>query len=189
MFGLFDNRKGLRGKLRRKPYRDAYVGEHVRRWIAHQIRALRDSRGWNQGEFSRRLGKPQSVVSRLEDASYGKMTINTLLEVASTLDVALLVRFVDYPTFLRQTADISTPAMQVESYSDASLSGVTYGADFVTTSYRVTANPLVVDDYSDSENESGMATSFAWQEISGYAEPAVSDYGRFDDGNSVTVLQ
>ena len=39
--------KALLQKLRQKNYRDAYVAEHVRRGIAHQIRALRDQRKWN----------------------------------------------------------------------------------------------------------------------------------------------
>lgn len=113
MIGLFDLRKSLPKKLKKKAYRDAYVGEHVRRWIAHQIRSLRDKKEWSQGELSRRMEKPQSVISRLEDPSYGKMTVNTLLEVASTFDVALLIKFVDYPTFLNETADLSPRAMQV----------------------------------------------------------------------------
>jgi hypothetical protein len=94
------------------------LAEHVRRGIAYQIRTLRDQRGWNQGAFSKQLGKPQSVVSRLEDPSYGKFTIQTLLEISRVYDVALQVRFVPYSSFLQQTRDVSTDSMKVLSFDD-----------------------------------------------------------------------
>lgn len=118
MFTISRISKKLIEKLGRKAYRAAYVGEHVRRGIAAQIRAMRDQRGWNQGRLSVELGKPQSVVSRLEDPSYGKVTVQTLLEVAATFDVALQVRFVPFSKFLQQTRDVSTRSMQVVSFTD-----------------------------------------------------------------------
>jgi transcriptional regulator with XRE-family HTH domain len=118
VFAIFKMGSKLLQKLGRKPYRDAYVGEHVRRGVAYQIRALRDQRGWNQGEFSAALGKPQSVVSRLEDPGYGKLTIQTLLKIASVFDLAIQVRFVSYSSFLRQTQDVSTSSMHVPSFDD-----------------------------------------------------------------------
>jgi hypothetical protein len=118
MFGMSEFSRKVWDKLRKKVYRRAYVEEHVRRWIASQIRAMRDhpSRQWNQGEFSRRIKKPQSVVSRLEDPSYGKMTIQTLLEVAAAFDVALIVKFVSFCRFLRETNDLTIESMQVENF-------------------------------------------------------------------------
>lgn len=108
-------------KLRKRAYRRAYVGEHVRRGIAHQIRALREDPGrdWNQGELSKRLGKPQSVVSRMEDPSYGKLTVQTLLEVAAVFDVALSIRFVSFPAFVAQIRDLTEESMQVESFDQS----------------------------------------------------------------------
>src|SRR5437763_6444091 len=106
VFAISSLPKKLLQKLLRKGYRDAYVAEHVRRGIAYQIRALRDQRGWNQGKLSQKLGKPQSVVSRMEDPGYGKLSVQSLLEVASTFDVALQVRFVPYSAFLQQTRDL-----------------------------------------------------------------------------------
>lgn len=118
MFTSSSISKKLFAKLGRKAYRAAYVGEHVRRGIAAQIRAMRDQRGWNQGKLSGEMGKPQSVVSRLEDPSYGKVTVQTLLEVATTFDVALQIRFVPFSTFVSQTRDVSTTAMRVVSFAD-----------------------------------------------------------------------
>ena len=79
---------------------------------------MRDQRGWNQGKLSAEMGKPQSVVSRLEDPSYGKVTVQTLLEVAATFDVALQIRFVPFSTFIQQTRDVSTQSMKVVSFDD-----------------------------------------------------------------------
>jgi hypothetical protein len=45
------------------------------------------------------------------------MSLQTLLELASAFDVALSVKFVDYPTFVRETKDVSTANMQVPSFS------------------------------------------------------------------------
>ena len=118
MFAISSIGRKLLEKLQKRAYRHAYLAEHVRRGIAYQIRALRNQRGWNQGAFSKNLGKPQSVVCRLEDPSYGKVTIQTLLEVANVYDVALQVRFVPYSAFLQQTRDISTESKKVLSFDD-----------------------------------------------------------------------
>lgn len=109
----------LLSKLKSKVYRAAYVAENVRMGIALQIRAMREQRsGMSQAELGKLLGKPQSVVSRLENPDYGKATVQTLQEVADAFDVALLIKFVTYPEFLRQTEDVSPEGLRVESYSD-----------------------------------------------------------------------
>jgi transcriptional regulator with XRE-family HTH domain len=121
MFSISKVSRTLWAKLRRPAYRSAYLSEHVRRGLAHQIRALRDQRDWKQGRLAKELGKPQSVVSRLEDPSYGKVTIQTLLEVAKAFDVALQVRFVSFSDFIRNTRDLSTASMEVASFGDDKL--------------------------------------------------------------------
>lgn len=114
-------RRKLADRLSNRDYRHAYVAEHVRTWIAQQIRALREERGWSQGELGQRSGKPQSVISRLEDPDYGKLTIQTLLDISEAFDVALEVRFVDFPTFVQRSRDLSTEAMRVSSFAATSL--------------------------------------------------------------------
>lgn len=108
----------LTQKFRNKRYREAFVGSRVRNWIAFQIRTIRKDRGWSQVDFAKEINKPQSVISRLEDPNYGKLTVQTLLDVAATFKVALVIRFVDFPTFIRQTSDVSSSAMTVEEYSE-----------------------------------------------------------------------
>jgi transcriptional regulator with XRE-family HTH domain len=118
VFAISSIGRKLLGKLQKTAYRHAYLAEHVRQGIAYQIRALRNQRGWSQGKFAKLLGKPQSVVCRLEDPDYGKVTVQTLLEVANVYDVALEVRFVSYSSFLRRTRDISPTAMYVPAFKD-----------------------------------------------------------------------
>lgn len=110
--------KRLFEKLKSKPYRQAYVAEHVRTGIAYQIRALRTQRGWSQKRLAEEMGKPQSVVSRLEDPDYGKVSIQTILEGAAAFDVALLVQYVSFPEFLRRTRDVSPKALRADSFSE-----------------------------------------------------------------------
>jgi transcriptional regulator with XRE-family HTH domain len=103
-------------RLKSKEYRDAYVAEHVKRGISYQIRALRDQRQWSQSDLSQKLGKAQSVVSRIEDPNYGKFTVQTLLEVAAAFDVALLVRFAPISEMLDIVRDVSPAALEVAPY-------------------------------------------------------------------------
>ncbi len=120
MFASFSKR--LLSKLRSKKYRDAYVAENVRTGIAYQIRAMREQRdAMSQKDLGKLMHKPQSVVSRLEDPDYGKLTLQTLLRVAAAFDVALLVQFVTHEEFLRRTLDVSPRALEVDSFSSIQL--------------------------------------------------------------------
>lgn len=123
--------KRLFEKLTRKAYREAYVAEHVRTGIAYQIRALRDQRGWTQKKLSEVLNRPQSVVCRLEDPDYGKLSVQTLLNIASAFDVALLIKFVTFSDFLLRTRDVSPGALVAESFDPKQLKplAVVVGAD------------------------------------------------------------
>jgi hypothetical protein len=62
------------------------------------------------------LDKPQSVVSRLEDPNYGRWTLQTLFDVARKLDRAVIIRFVDFPTFIRWSDDMSDEATLPSAY-------------------------------------------------------------------------
>lgn len=98
-----------------KEYRSSYVEEHIRVFLANQIRSLRGD--MTQTEFGRLVGKPASVISRIENENYSGVSLNTLLEIASALDVALLVRFVDFPTFQEIAGDMSVEAARPSSFS------------------------------------------------------------------------
>ena len=92
----------------RKEYRDGYVASRVRTSIALQIRALREQRSLSQREFADRLGKPQSVISRLENTEYGRVSVQTLLDIAAALDIALVVKFCALREFLTKCQILPT---------------------------------------------------------------------------------
>ncbi|MBH9807673.1 helix-turn-helix domain-containing protein, partial [Clostridioides difficile] len=73
----------------KKAYRDGYLETRVRNGVAAQVRALREKLGLSQTEFGKLIGKPQTVVSRLEDPDYGRVSIRSLLDVAEGANVAL----------------------------------------------------------------------------------------------------
>lgn len=104
----------LAPKLADKAYRNSYVAHQTRQFLARQVRKLRGDK--SQTEFGELLGKPQSVVSRLEDPNYGKWALQTLFDVAASLDRAVIVRIVDYPTFLRFTSDMTDAAARPKAY-------------------------------------------------------------------------
>jgi transcriptional regulator with XRE-family HTH domain len=75
----------------------------------------------SQAEFARKIGKSQQIVSRLENPAYHGWTVATLFEVAAKLGITAFVRFVDFPTFLRHTEDMSESAMRPASYSQSEM--------------------------------------------------------------------
>lgn len=106
-------------KLRRKSYRDAYVKAHLEQGIAFQLRDIRIARGLTQGQVAKALGiKSQSAVARLEDPSYGRMSISTLLKVAAFFDVALVTKFVPYSRFLCEVENLTPTALTVPSFDE-----------------------------------------------------------------------
>lgn len=105
--------------LKDKAYRDAYVREHIRIGLPYQIRAMREEecRKWTQKELGDRADKPQNVISRIEDPTYGKLTLQTLLELASAFDVALVVKFVPFTKFITEFDDVSPRSLEAKDYA------------------------------------------------------------------------
>ena len=104
--------------FKNKKLRDSYISGRVRTSIALQIRELREKQELTQTDFAKKIGKPQSVVSRLEDTEYGRVTLKTLLDIAGTLNISVVVKFVSFDEFLRQHGDISPAALAVETFDE-----------------------------------------------------------------------
>ncbi len=105
-------------KLRNKEYRDAFVSSNVKHALARQIRSIREQRDWTQTEMGEKAGKPQNVISRLENPDYGQISIQTLLDIASTFDVGLLVRFVRFNEFISRNSDVTPKSFEVPEFGD-----------------------------------------------------------------------
>lgn len=108
-------------KLANKDYRHAYMKEGVRSWIARQVRILREQRGWSQEDLGHETNKPQSAISRIEDPDYGRLSLQTLFDLASAYDVGILVQFVTWDDWLSRMDDVSIEAMQKDSFDGEQL--------------------------------------------------------------------
>jgi transcriptional regulator with XRE-family HTH domain len=122
--------KRLADELGEKRMRDAYLAAQTRTKLVNQIRAIRTQRGWSQGDFAKRLGKPQSNISRLENREYGNFTLKTLLELANIFDCGLVVEFAPYEEFLLRTHDLAAGVLEVPQFHSAALQPLT--EDLVT---------------------------------------------------------
>lgn len=130
-------------QLKDKEYRDAYMADHVRAGIAYQIQALREQAGLTQAQLAARLNTRQSVISRLENTEYGKVSVQTLLDVASALDIALNVRFCDYRQFLDSISDVSPAALRVSSFENTVWNVPTASVAVSVLVYRTGNQPSV----------------------------------------------
>ncbi len=111
--------KPIISQLPNKEFRQSYISSHTKRFLAAQIKNLRGER--TQKEFAKILGTTQSVVSRYEDPDYGQVTLQTLLDAASKLDIALVVRFASFSDFFRITSDYSSNMQRPESFNTKNL--------------------------------------------------------------------
>ncbi|MEW6687556.1 MAG: helix-turn-helix transcriptional regulator [Pseudomonadota bacterium] len=105
-------------RLANKASRRAYVRAELVNGVASQIRILRQERNWTQVQLAKRLKTTQTVVSRLEDPSYGKFSIQTLLQVGDAFDVALHVRYMPFSEFMLRTWDTSPHRFSAASYDE-----------------------------------------------------------------------
>lgn len=110
---LSNRAKDLLPTLDNEKSRKAYLESHIRMFLANQIRAMRGDE--SQEEFGDEIHKPQSVVCRLENIETAK-SIPSLLEIANAKGVALLVKFVDFATYLQLTNEFSDETLAPKSY-------------------------------------------------------------------------
>lgn len=106
-----------------KEFRDEYVADQVRTRIALLIRALREQadREWSQARLGQEMGKPQSVVSRIENPDYGKLSLQTLFEVAAAFDLPLWIDIPEWEDWLRLIRDVPSSKTSRRSFNADSI--------------------------------------------------------------------
>lgn len=116
---LISKNKTAKEIIENKDFRHSYVWEHIKRIIPFQIRTMRTEREWSQAKAGEILGKPQNVISRLESPAYGKLSIQTLMEIARGFDVGLIIKFVPFSRFLNEHEDVSFEALCAQSPTES----------------------------------------------------------------------
>lgn len=107
-----------RRKWGKEEYRQAYMEAAVEQGIAWQIKINRERRNLSQSTLARLIGSQQSAISRAEDPSYGRHSLDTLVKVAHAFDCALQVKFVPYSKLARDSVDLSPATLYAPSYSE-----------------------------------------------------------------------
>lgn len=107
-----------RRKWKKKEYRHAYMQSAIEQGIAWQIKINRERRSMSQSTLAEAIGSKQSAISRAEDPSYGRHSLDTLVKIANTFDCALQVKFVPYSKLARDSHDLSAEALYAPSYSE-----------------------------------------------------------------------
>jgi transcriptional regulator with XRE-family HTH domain len=113
-------RNQLLEKFTDKEYRDNFVQEYIFSRIPLKIKSMRDAREISQQQLGQMAGIAQPWVSKLEDPNYGRLTLSTLLKIASAFDVALHVDFVPFSEILNRSSSLSEDAFAVASYANDS---------------------------------------------------------------------
>jgi transcriptional regulator with XRE-family HTH domain len=110
--------KTFRRMVNSRTARDAYVRAEVTTALAHQIRAIRLQRGLSQHELAKKIKTTQTAISRLENPSYGRISLKTLLDLSFAFDTGLDVRFVSLVSMIKNTFIPKIGSREVFSFDD-----------------------------------------------------------------------
>lgn len=143
--------------------RHAYLEAEVVTGLANQIRALRLQRGWTQSQLAKKLDTTQTVISRMEDPSYGKYSVQTLIELAKAFDIGMHVKFVSFVTMLHTTFSPTDDKKIIPSFDEEAGNvdfykpSISSAQIYLATSFRNNDSKLVsyITDRIDVVESSG----------------------------------
>lgn len=122
------DRASLLDELSDKEFRDSYLSARVRSSIAFQVRLLRKKLKLTQKEFAAKIGKRQSDVSHIEDPDGDQISVQTLIDIVTALDVGLVIRIASYDKFIDEMSDMSPEALSVMTIQETIGMGHPQGA-------------------------------------------------------------
>lgn len=125
--------------------RNGFVADHVRTRLALLIRALREQRGWSQADLAHAMGTTQSVVSRLEDPDYGKLSLRTLFEVASAFRLPVYIDMPDWEEWFRLMEDMSRQNLKRQDFDAENLAVLSENKTSFFLSFGNTASASTMD--------------------------------------------
>ena len=79
----------------------------------------RERRGWTQTQLAQKIGTKQSAIARIEDPTYGKVSLVTLTKLAEVFDCALMLRLVGFEKFADETEDLREDSLFVQPFEEA----------------------------------------------------------------------
>lgn len=91
--------------------RKAYMEATVEQDIAYQIESNRRARKLTQKDLAKKIGTTQSAIARMEDPTYGRHSIPSLVKVAHAFDCAVRVTLISYSKLAEVVADTSDQAL------------------------------------------------------------------------------
>jgi ribosome-binding protein aMBF1 (putative translation factor) len=84
----------LKKKLEDPEFKKAFDEEELFANIAIQIAKIRQKKGMSQKELAKLIDTKQQAISRIENVSYRRYSINTLSRIARAMNKRLKVSFV-----------------------------------------------------------------------------------------------
>jgi hypothetical protein len=99
-------------QLSDKEVRREFVADQIRARLALLIRSMREQpdRKWTQAELGQRAGKPQNVISRFEDPNYGKMSLQSLFDLADAFDLPVWIDMPEWSEWFALICDVPNQA-------------------------------------------------------------------------------
>lgn len=165
-------------------FRNGFVADRMRTRFALLIRSLREQMGWSQAELGERMGKPQSVISRLEDPDYGRLSTKTIFEVAAAFGLPVYIDLPNWDEWFRLMEDVSARAMVRQPFNAASINALANGVNIFLPQPppAVTINQIFF-----AGGSSGITVGYYSYEL-GLSFITPPDYGNFPLGLSPIVI-